>query len=60
MACERNEIEDIPIPECECLIETATDTYIYSIRPGSEEWNAFTSTEQMVEATQVPVSVLNT
>lgn len=31
---------------------------MYPIRPGSEEWIALTFTVQMVEATQVPASIL--
>lgn len=49
---------DINISECNCFIETVKDTYKYPIRPGSEEWKAFTSSEQMVEATQIPHSIL--
>lgn len=49
---------DIITSECNCFIETAKDTYKYPIRPRSEEWKAFTSSEQMVEATQIPYSVL--
>lgn len=56
-ACKKNEIEDIP--ECNCFIETALDTYTYPIRPGSEEWKAFTSSDQMAEATQIPFTVLD-
>jgi len=57
-SCKKDEIEDITLPECECIIETATDTYNYPIRPGSSEWESFTSSEQMVEATQVPNTIL--
>lgn len=49
---------DIVTSECNCFIETAKDTYKYPIRPRSEEWKAFTSSEQMVEATQIPYSIL--
>lgn len=49
---------DIIVSECNCFIETAKDTYKYPIRPRSEEWKAFTSSEQMVEATQIPYSIL--
>lgn len=49
---------DIITSECNCFIETAKDTYKYPIRPRSEEWKAFTSSEQMVEATQIPYSIL--
>lgn len=55
--CKKNEIEDIS--GCNCFIETALDTYKYPIRPGSEEWNNFTSGAQMAEATQIPFSVLD-
>jgi hypothetical protein len=50
--------QDINITECNCFLETAKDTYKYPIRPRSEEWKAFTSSEQMVEATQIPYSIL--
>lgn len=59
-SCDRNETEEIPNTECNCFIETATDTYSYPVRPGSDEWNAFTSSDQMAEAVQVPVSILDT
>ena len=49
---------DIIISECNCIIATAKDTYKYPIRPRSEEWKAFTSSEQMVDATQIPYSIL--
>lgn len=51
-------ISDAIVSECNCIIETAKDTYKYPIRPRSEEWKAFTSSEQMVEATQIPYSIL--
>lgn len=57
-SCEKDEIDDIFLPECECFIETATDTYSYPIRPRSEEWISFTSSAQMVEATHVSDSIL--
>lgn len=57
-SCEKKEIEDTTLPECECFIETSTDSYSYPIRPGSEEWESFASSEQMVEATQVPNTIL--
>ncbi len=57
-SCKKDEIKDTILPECECFIETATDTYTYPIRPGSEEWESFTSSEQMVEVTQVPNTIL--
>ena len=58
-SCEKDEIEDNSFPECECFIETSIDSYSYPIRPGSEEWKAFTSGEQMFEATQVPNLIWN-
>jgi hypothetical protein len=57
-SCEKDEIEDTTLPECECFIETAIDTYTYPIRPGSEEWKSFTSSDQMVEVTEVPNAIL--
>lgn len=56
-ACKEKEAEIID-SECNCFIETAKDTYKYPIRPRSEEWKAFISSEQMVEATQIPYSIL--
>jgi hypothetical protein len=55
--CKEKDSDTI-ISECNCFIETAKDTYKYPIRPRSEEWKAFTSSEQMVEATQIPDSIL--
>lgn len=55
--CKKIEPEIIE-SECNCFIETAKDTYQYPIRPRSEEWKAFTSAQQMVEATQIPNSIL--
>lgn len=60
ISCEKNEIEDNLISECNCFIETADDTYKYPIRPGSEEWKVFESSEQMNEAVQIPLSILDT
>ncbi len=59
-SCKKEECyAPLSIHECNCQIETATDTYIYPIRPGSDEWNAFQSSEQMVEAVQISFSILN-
>jgi len=58
-SCEKKEIEDNINPECNCFIETANDTYIYPIRPGSDEWKAFETSEQMKEAVQIPFSILD-
>ncbi|MGI5913773.1 MAG: hypothetical protein ACOX5K_03495 [Bacteroidales bacterium] len=40
-------------------IKRESDSYIYPVRPGSPEWNNFENHEQMVEACQIPKSVLN-
>lgn len=57
---EVKEKEEIVVSGCNCFIETAKDTYHYPIRPRSEEWKAFTSSEQMVEATQISYDILDT
>jgi hypothetical protein len=59
-SCNKEE-GDFPviIQNCTCQIETASDTYHYPVRPGSDEWKALQSSEQMVEVTQVSFSILN-
>ena len=35
-----------------------TDTYDYPVKPGTEEWQAFTSHAEMLEACQIPEAIL--
>ena len=32
--------------------------YDYPIKPGTEEWKGFTSTQEMIEVCQIPESIL--
>lgn len=47
------------LPDCKCFVQTSTDSYIYPIRPGSEEWKALKTSEEMVKVTQMPQDVIN-
>lgn len=42
------------------IYEKTTDAYEFPIRPGMEEWKAFRSHGEMLEACQVPESILKT
>lgn len=56
----KKETKEVIVPTvCNCHIETAKDTYIYLIRPGSNEWNSFESSDQMLAATQISFAILD-
>lgn len=55
-ACKKN-VADTCGAEA-CIINKPYDTYTYSIKPGTPEWNAFTTHQQMVDACQIPSDTL--
>lgn len=55
-SCSKSDIEKI---RDKCLPFQFSDTYIYPIRPGSDEWKELSSLNEKVEVCQIPDSVLN-
>lgn len=58
LSCSKEETTLI-IHECSCIVETAQDTYIYPIRPGSDEWDSITTSDGFADATQISFNDLN-
>lgn len=57
--CSKDEEDFVYFEDCDCFIDTSQDSYNYPVRPGSEIWNSFTTTQQMIDTTQVPFDVLD-
>lgn len=57
LSCSKEEIE-LSIHDCSCFINTAEDTYLYPIRPGSDKWDSITTSGNFMNVTQVSIEIL--
>ncbi len=55
LACNRENTETLPCPPI-----VTEGTYDYPVKPGTPEWEAFTSRDQMVAVSQIPEDILET
>ena len=53
----------LPLMLASCVFRspdsTASDAYDFPVKPGTKEWAAFTTHEEMVDACQIPESILH-